>query len=279
MASRVKRATWGVGVLLVGALLAVAPAAALAGPAPNPEAREATEQGRRSYNLGHWQEAIERFEHAYQMSGDPALLFNLAQAHRQAGHAADAIHFYRSYLREIPNGPSREIAEKQLKELERRGAQAAPPQPAPPAPVPAAPAPAPAAAPASTPPHAPAAAAPAVTPPPVTTAPALASPAPPAPAPSRPLPRLLPWVGAVAAVALAGGAVYEGLASNHRYDELRNSCGQTTAGCTAEQKDDIRSRDRLTTILWVAAGVAAAGTGVMFYASSRETGVSVAARF
>ncbi|HEY7374013.1 MAG TPA: hypothetical protein VIF57_17765 [Polyangia bacterium] len=80
-------------------------------------ARDAAENGRRAYNLSHWDEAIAGFEKAYQLSGDPALLFNLAQAHRQAGHGNEAVHFYKTYLREQPSGPNREIAEKQLNEL------------------------------------------------------------------------------------------------------------------------------------------------------------------
>jgi hypothetical protein len=80
-------------------------------------ARDAAENGRRAYNLSHWDEAIAGFEKAYQLSGDPALLFNLAQAHRQAGHGNEAVHFYKTYLREQPSGPNREIAEKQLNDL------------------------------------------------------------------------------------------------------------------------------------------------------------------
>ena len=81
-------------------------------------AREAAENGRRAYNLSHWDEAVTDFEKAYQLSGDPALLFNLAQAHRQAGHGNEALRFYKAYLREQPTGPNREIAEKQLNELQ-----------------------------------------------------------------------------------------------------------------------------------------------------------------
>src|SRR5262245_6739741 len=80
-------------------------------------AREAAENGRRAYNLSRWDEAVAQFEKAYQLSGDPALLFNMAQAHRQAGHGNEAVRFYKTYLREQPNGPNREIAEKQLNEL------------------------------------------------------------------------------------------------------------------------------------------------------------------
>src|SRR5262249_39305029 len=107
----------------------------------------------------------------------------------------------------------------------------------------------------------------------------LASPPARAPTRDRPLPRWLPWAGLGAALALGGAAVFEGLGANSRYDELRSSCGQTAAGGTTDQIDSVRSRDRLTTALWAAAGVVAAGTGVMFYVNARETGVAMAARF
>src|SRR5947209_5865949 len=83
-------------------------------------ARSAAEVGRREYNLGHWSQAVTSFEEAYRLSGDAALLFNLAQAHRQAGQGDEALHFYKAYVREQPDGPNRAVAEKQISELKRQ---------------------------------------------------------------------------------------------------------------------------------------------------------------
>src|SRR3954471_3191930 len=85
-------------------------------------AREAAERGRREYNLGRWQQAIEDFEKAYQLSGDAAFLFNLAQSHRQLGHNAEALRLYRAFLREKPGAENRGIAETQIKELDAQPA-------------------------------------------------------------------------------------------------------------------------------------------------------------
>ncbi|HEY6476519.1 MAG TPA: tetratricopeptide repeat protein, partial [Polyangia bacterium] len=75
------------------------------------------DQGRRAYNLGHWSDALADFEKAYEESGDSALLFNLAETHRQLGHTADAVRLYNAYLRELPNGHDHEAAATELKNL------------------------------------------------------------------------------------------------------------------------------------------------------------------
>src|SRR6266545_4482365 len=223
-------------------------------------AREATENGRRAYNLSRWDEAVAQFEKAYQLSGDPALLFNLAQAHRQAGHANEAVRFYKTYLREQPNSPNREIAEKQLSELHAADT-----------PSPAAPATAP------PPPAAPARASSPETAPSVMGAPAASADvpvvvAPPAPAPaaqSTPLPGWMPLTGLVATAGLTAAAIVSGVSASSRYDELASTCGGTTAGCAAGDIDGVRSRDKLTTALWIATGVVAAGTGVAIVVNTR----------
>lgn len=255
------------------ALLAVAlPARAQT---KNESAREAAEQGRRAYNLGNWQESIDGFERAYKLSGDPALLFNLGQAHRQLGQGGEAIRFYKAYLRNEPVTPNREVAEKQIKELEAQSwrgppdGQTAPaiPKPAPKTPVlePVGPTP--------------------EAPKTVVTEPAPSPPAllsqssaPSAP-PRAPLPRWLPITGAAVAVGLMTGAIVYGLSGSSQFDSLRGSCGQTTAGCTSAQIDDVKSRDRTATVLWVLAGVVAAGTGVSVYVNTRAAGVAALWRF
>jgi len=241
-------------------------------------AREAAENGRRAYNLSHWDEAVADFEKAYQLSGDPALLFNLAQAHRQAGHGNEALHFYKAYLREQPAGPNREIAEKQLNELQAQNVHDPSDAPKPTVPPPAQAAPAPA-------PPTPAPVAPA--PPPALTSPSAVPAArdtpvvvaPPAPAHGTPLPRWLPLAGAVTTVALAGVAAAVGLSASHRYDDLAMSCGRTPEGCAASDVAAVRSRDHIATGLWIAAGVVGVGTGVAIVVNTHEAGVSALWRF
>jgi hypothetical protein len=142
--------------------------------------QKVVEQGRRAYNLGHWADALTNFEKAYELSGDSALLFNLAETHRQLGQNADALRLYNAYLRELPNGPDHQTAEMQVKNLsEATGAKAPVAATPPPAANPSPPAPASAQSPTWPPP--------ATRPPPASSSwpprkPVAATPAPPPPA-------------------------------------------------------------------------------------------------
>ena len=53
--------------------------------------KQAYEEALRAFNLGQWDEAVAGFQKSYKLSGDAALLFNVAQAQRQAGHVKEAI--------------------------------------------------------------------------------------------------------------------------------------------------------------------------------------------
>lgn len=292
---------------------------AYAQPQPQPgggNPHEIVEAGRRAYNLGRWEEAIDAFERSYQLTGDPALLFNLAQSHRQLDHVVEALRLYKTYLRERPNGPDRRVAEEQIVELERRRRTAPPMAPAPAAttaprpgtlppasPVaPAAPlgptagAPAPVISPLPSPAPVPSvtAAVPAATPsaevptpPPMTTTATTGTAALAVAAPANagagragpPLPRWLPWAGAAVTATLATAAAVIGLASNERFDSLASSCGQTQAGCSEHDIASVRSDTRTANLLWIGAGVMAAATGVGVYVNTREAGVSGLVRF
>ena len=92
-------------------------------PAPRPEydrvaAKQAYEEALRAFNLGHWEDAVAGFERSYTLSGDAALLFNVAQAQRQAGNVKGAIVAYKAFLREKPETPHREMIEAKLRDLE-----------------------------------------------------------------------------------------------------------------------------------------------------------------
>jgi len=81
-------------------------------------AKQAYEEALRAFNLGQWDEAVAGFQKSYKLSGDAALLFNVAQAQRQAGHVKEAITAYKAFLREKPGTLRREMIEAKLKELE-----------------------------------------------------------------------------------------------------------------------------------------------------------------
>ena len=84
------------------------------------DAREHYKQGRIAFDLGHYEDAIIEYEQAYKLKDDPAILFNIAQAHRLAGHLVEALQFYRSFLRRQPDAFNREEVEGKIAEMQRR---------------------------------------------------------------------------------------------------------------------------------------------------------------
>jgi tetratricopeptide (TPR) repeat protein len=98
-----------------------APAAAAQAPTgddPALEARAHAKQATTYYNLSRFRDALAEYEAAYMIRPDPALLYNVAQCHRQLGNDADALRFYKSYLRNAPDAPNRAEVEKRIKQLE-----------------------------------------------------------------------------------------------------------------------------------------------------------------
>jgi tetratricopeptide (TPR) repeat protein len=80
-------------------------------------ARDHYVKGTRAYELGLYDEAIAEYMAAYKTKDDPALLFNLGQAHRLAGHAAEALRFYKTYLSKLPEAGNRADVEVKIREL------------------------------------------------------------------------------------------------------------------------------------------------------------------
>jgi tetratricopeptide (TPR) repeat protein len=91
-------------------------AIARAQPAPDPlvEARRLHGEGAAAYRLGHYDEAIERFEASYRLTNLAALMFDIAQAHRklyeerhEPEHLRRAVELYQRYLRDAPHDAAR----------------------------------------------------------------------------------------------------------------------------------------------------------------------------
>jgi hypothetical protein len=87
-------------------MLAVAPAR---GQDRVSEAREHFDKGLAAFALGHYSDAADEYEKAFELKTDSALLYNAAQAHRLAGHYERALKLYQSYQRifgkRVKNGP------------------------------------------------------------------------------------------------------------------------------------------------------------------------------
>ena len=87
-------------------------------------AREHYRKGEAAYDRHDYDRAIDEFQQAYDLSNAPALLFNLAQAHRLHGDWSQARDLYRSYLRDSPDAPNRADVQARIDEMDRRIAPA-----------------------------------------------------------------------------------------------------------------------------------------------------------
>jgi tetratricopeptide (TPR) repeat protein len=92
--------------------------------------------------------AIEEYSKAFELLGDPAVLFNRAECYRRTGDAENAVDDYRAFLEKVPNSPSRGDIEAKIVALEApepapRDKSAEEPPAPPPAKVAEAPAPPP----------------------------------------------------------------------------------------------------------------------------------------
>lgn len=83
-----------------------------------PSAEGHYNKGMTAYNLGHFQEAIEEFEKAYEIRSEPIFLYNIAQSHRQNGNPQRAIFFYRRYVDADPNSKRRVEIEKRIADMQ-----------------------------------------------------------------------------------------------------------------------------------------------------------------
>ncbi len=95
-------------------------------------AREHYRRGTKAYEIGDYNEAIKEYGEAYKLIDDPALLFNLGQAHRLAGHSVEALRAYRMFLLKVPDSPNRVEVQQRIAELQQQLPAQPRPAPAPP---------------------------------------------------------------------------------------------------------------------------------------------------
>src|SRR5439155_13145172 len=101
-----------IALTVVAGLCAGAPA--LAGK-PSDDAASAKEhytKGTKLYDLGKYDEAIKEFEAAYEIKDEPVLLYNIAQAYRLDNKYAEALRFYRSYMRKYTSKNKKDAPNK-----------------------------------------------------------------------------------------------------------------------------------------------------------------------
>ena len=113
--------------LLGLALMAFGQIRALAQPAPAVDkvkvAKQYVDAGLAAQSTGDYDTAITLYSKAYQLVQHPLLIFNMAQAHRLAGHVEQALALYARYLAEDPHGAQAQTAHELVAELETRKAK------------------------------------------------------------------------------------------------------------------------------------------------------------
>ena len=105
------------------------------------EARALYDEGLRHYNVAEYADAVTAFKGAYLLTGDPKLLFNVAQSYRLSGDCEQALRFYKNFKRESPEAVN--LAEVDASISKCEATLPAPVAAAPPEPVVERPAPAP----------------------------------------------------------------------------------------------------------------------------------------
>ena len=110
-------------------------------PTQKQEMKQHYEKATRAYDVQKYSEAVDEYQKAYEIGGDPAMLYNVAQSYRLADQLSEALRFYRRYLQRSPNARNREDVERKISDLEktieerRRAAAAVPAAPVAPPPV------------------------------------------------------------------------------------------------------------------------------------------------
>ena len=77
----------------------------------------------RAYDLQKYPEAIDEYQKAYEISGDPPMLYNIAQAYRLADQPAEAARYYRRFLQRMPNARNRDDVERKIADQEKLAEQ------------------------------------------------------------------------------------------------------------------------------------------------------------
>lgn len=84
------------------------------------EAKSRLRDAVKAYESGKYKDAVDLFLAANRLVPSPALSFNTAKAYEKLGDVANALSFYRDYLRRAPDAPDRADIEKRVKRLEGR---------------------------------------------------------------------------------------------------------------------------------------------------------------
>lgn len=82
------------------------------------EARALFRTGQTAYESGRFDQALEDFLRAHELSGQPALLYNIGQAADRARRDETALNAFRMYLQQVPDAPNAEMVRNRIASLE-----------------------------------------------------------------------------------------------------------------------------------------------------------------
>jgi hypothetical protein len=197
------------------------------------------EMGRRAYEDGRYAEALDAFQRVFVLTGHPAMLINIANAHARLGEPRRAAASLEQYLALVPDAPDRLVLEDRISALYGQ-ADSAPLVEAPsPAPQPAEP-----------------------SPPSAARAPA-AAPAPAVDSHGLFMGRTYTWLALGTSIVLAGIGTAVWIDANQRFERLALTCG-SNGGCSDRQLDPITNGVTATNVLLVGSAVSLVATGFLF---------------
>ncbi len=103
-----------VGLAFVLALASATAAAQEGGELATDEARGLFAAGRSAYDAGRFEQALNYFSQAYELSHRGALLFNMASAAERLRRDAEALGYYERYLQEVPDAENRQFVDARI---------------------------------------------------------------------------------------------------------------------------------------------------------------------
>jgi tetratricopeptide (TPR) repeat protein len=215
-------------------------------PSQKSEMKAHYEKATRAYDLGKYQEAVDEYQKAYEIGGDPPMLYNIGQAYRLNDQPTEAIRFYRRYLQRSPNARNRDDVERKITDLEkliderRKAAAAATPPPVSTTPTPPL----------------------TVAPPPVVTPPPQPL-MPPPPPPTSPARLVVGWSMIGAGLIADAVGVYEALRAKQKADQLTRDSMDGTHPVFDPSVESAGKSANLAAIVLGISGTAVAITGAV----------------
>ena len=81
------------------------------------ELEESYQKATRAFDIERYEEAIVAYKRAYELGGDPPMLYDIAQALRLSKHPDEAAAYYRRYLDRAPAAPNRDEVRARIAEF------------------------------------------------------------------------------------------------------------------------------------------------------------------